>query len=692
MANFGAVGMDWQQRINWDRLRTYRLERARERMKAHGLSALVLMYDENVRYVTSTLTPGWNRLKPGLRYAMLCGDDPPVIFEQGDIGMQLERHSPWIPKENIRYSYAWIKGAAGAASHQQVTKFTKAVLQEMKKSNVAGEKLGIDFVDINIIEAFKEAGIEWTDGMTPMMEARAIKNLDEQECMRIVGAIGDGAHWETMKFLKPGITENQVTAHIMQYLYNIPGMEDVEDVIVSSGPNTWPNWRNFSDRIIKLGDIVFMDLAALTWNGYKSCYYRTYCVGKEPSQDQKDVYATALKWLYDSIKEVKPGATTKDIASKWPSAKEAWGYEGEDQAAANLWGHGLGLAQYDQPVISRIWSLEHPIEIKPEAADSERFGPKAANLAALGRAGLPVPGGYCLDSEAYRLQLRALGLEETARRVFAAEGMEARRSALEMKLRLLDQPIAQELIEPLLGAWRSTTATEGSLGVVRSSALVEDRFGSSFAGQCESFLGLENEGEYLTAIRSCWCALWATRALRYMATHGLDPADTAMALIIQPLVHARSSGGGLSRTAEGEMLISATWGLGSAIAQGEVVPDRYVLTRDGDVLEMTAGRKHHAVGCEHGTRTVSRSEAEEPCLSAEQARELGAYLRGAEAVVDGPVEIEWTLDDAGFKLLQARPLHLGAPHAPDQIWDQHPRLRGHPAGVGWGGERDAPAS
>jgi Xaa-Pro dipeptidase len=201
--------------------------------------------------------------------------------------------------------------------------------------------------------------------MTPMMEARAIKNEDEQECLRIVGAIGDAAHWETMKFLKPGVTENQVTAHIMEYLYSVPGMEDVEDVIVSSGPNTWPNWRNFSDRIVRPGEIVFMDLAALTWNGYKSCYYRTYCVGKPPTQEMKDYYATALEWLYDSIKAVKPGATTRDIALKWPSAKQAWGYKEEDQAAANLWGHGLGLAQYDQPVISRIWSLDHPLKIQP---------------------------------------------------------------------------------------------------------------------------------------------------------------------------------------------------------------------------------------------------------------------------------------------------------------------------------------
>jgi Xaa-Pro aminopeptidase len=101
-ANFGIAGLDWQQRVNWDRMKKYRTERAREHMKKHGLGAMLCMYDENVRYLTGTLTPGWNRLKPGLRYALLCGDGAPVLFEQGDLGFQIERHSPWIPKENIR--------------------------------------------------------------------------------------------------------------------------------------------------------------------------------------------------------------------------------------------------------------------------------------------------------------------------------------------------------------------------------------------------------------------------------------------------------------------------------------------------------------------------------------------------------------------------------------------------------------
>jgi Xaa-Pro dipeptidase len=361
---FGGVSSDWKEGINWAAVRAWRLKRAHEAMKRHGLGALLLFYDENMRYTSSTLTPGWNKLKPGLRYVVLIEDRAPIVYEQGDIGIHLKVHNPWIPKENIRYSYTWIKGAAGPAAKSQVAKFCKALVRDLDDAGVRGKPLGVDFIDINLISAFKEAGIQWTDGMTPMMEARAIKSPDEIKAFQIVGAICDSLHYEFSHFLKPGLRENEVAAFGFDYLYSIAGMEDVEDVIVSSGPNAWPNWRNFSDRIIRPGELVIIDLAALTWNGMKSCCYRTYCVGGKPTDEMRRVYDQAHKWLWDSIEAVKPGATTRDIASKWPSAKEAWGYENEDQAAANLWGHGLGLAQYDPPVISRIWSLDYPVEIE----------------------------------------------------------------------------------------------------------------------------------------------------------------------------------------------------------------------------------------------------------------------------------------------------------------------------------------
>lgn len=361
---FGSLSTDWKEGINWAAVREWRLGRAREAMRRHGLGALLLMYDENMRYVSSTYTPGWNRLKPGLRYVVLCEGKEPIVYEQGDIGFHLKVHNPWIPHENVRHSYAWIKGAAGPASEQQVDKFTRALLEDLEDAGVRDQPLGVDFIDVNMIRAFERAGIQWTDGMSPMMEARAIKSPDEQKAVRIVGAICDALHYEFTQFLKPGLTENEVAAFGFEYLYSIPGMEDVEDVIVSSGPNAWPNWRNFSDRIIRPGELVIIDLAALTWNGFKSCVYRTYCVGGQPTDEHRRYYDLAHTWLWDAIEEVRPGVTTADIASKWPSAKEAWGYEEEDQAAANLWGHGLGLAQYDQPVISRIWSLDHPQEIE----------------------------------------------------------------------------------------------------------------------------------------------------------------------------------------------------------------------------------------------------------------------------------------------------------------------------------------
>lgn len=324
------------------------------------------------------------------------------------------------------------------------------------------------------------------------------------------------------------------------------------------------------------------------------------------------------------------------------------------------------------------------------AATSERVGPKAASLASLARAGLPTPCGFCLTADAYRAQIAMLGLDDMVSAYGTADPSRARRLSVEIRIALYEQPIAPEIAGPLLRAWRALRDT-GALTAVRSSALVEDRKGANFAGQFESFLGIGEEDAFLTAVRACWAALWTSNARRYMDNHGLSPSDTAMAVLIQPLVPARASGGGLSETAEGYMLISATWGLGSAIAQGEVVPDRIVLTRQGFVRKIEAGRKDHRETCAHGgavrPQAVPETLVRKACLDAGQATALGRMMRKAEQIYGGPVEIEWAIDEAGFKLLQARALHVDPLVVPDDIWLQHPGLNGHPAGIGWASGR-----
>ena len=323
------------------------------------------------------------------------------------------------------------------------------------------------------------------------------------------------------------------------------------------------------------------------------------------------------------------------------------------------------------------------------ATDADHVGPKAANLARSAQAGLPTPGGFALTAAAYRHQLRRLGIDELTRQYAQADLPASRKLSVQIRLALYQQPIAPEILDPLLAAWRAQRA-DGSLGAVRSSALIEDRKGANFAGQFESFLGLSDESEFLTAVRACWAALWTSNARRYMDNHGLSPADTAMAVLIQPLIAARAAGGGLSETAEGHMLISATWGLGSAIAQGEVVPDRIVLSRNGFLRTIEAGRKSHRDTCAHGVaapQLVPEDQVSAPCLSPGEAVTLGRLLKKCEQLAGSPVEIEWAMDGAGFKLLQSRPLHVEPAIVPDAIWLQHPGISGHPAGIGWGAGR-----
>jgi pyruvate, water dikinase len=321
------------------------------------------------------------------------------------------------------------------------------------------------------------------------------------------------------------------------------------------------------------------------------------------------------------------------------------------------------------------------------ARDAERVGPKAANLARLAQAGLPTPGGFCVTADAYHRQIQHLGITDIVRACADADRTAQRRLSVEIRLALYQSDLAPDLLANILAAWWA----EPKPAAVRSSALIEDRADTSFAGQFESFLGVTDDSEFITTLRACWAALWTTNARRSMAQHDLNPADTAMAVLVQPLVAARASGGGLSETADGQMLLSATWGLGSTIAQGEVVPDRIVLSRAGFVRKNEAGRKHHREACVHGAGTMAQAVPDElsraPCLQAGQATALGRLMRKAEDVLEHAVEIEWALDDEGFKLLQARPLRIAEPRVPDEIWRKHPGINGHPAGIGWGSGR-----
>lgn len=324
----------------------------------------------------------------------------------------------------------------------------------------------------------------------------------------------------------------------------------------------------------------------------------------------------------------------------------------------------------------------------PAAADAGRFGPKAANQAALAHAGLPTPGGFCLSAEAYMAQVEALGLIEVAEKAVSMEFFDARPYISQVRIAMFDAPMIDEIKEPLIKAYRELTGDGEMLVAVRSSSLMEDTEGASFAGQFQTYLGIDNEKDFLTTVHACWGALWSSRALRYMESKDIKAIDTAMSVLVQPLVKAIASGGGISKTADGGMSVTATWGLGESIAQGEVVPDRYDLNEEGALVGTVAGRKGHTIQCVHHhaptTQAVAEDQVSEPCLNEAQVLELAAMMTKAEDLNGHPVEVEWAMDEDGIKMLQARPLHVEPAPVPDQIWDRHPGIKGHAGGIGWG--------
>lgn len=363
---------DWIDGINMDKLRYGRRDRAQKVLfEKRNFGALLSLNEWNTRYITSTYTPQWTTPSSGLRYALWVKGDPwPIIYEQGDIGYHTERNSPWLPQGHVKYAITgmgWIARCMGEAAHEYAVKrFVDQILVELKRAGVQNEVLAFDFADPAIEAAFAQRGIKTSgEGYLAMLEARKHKLPEEVECLRNTCSIGDSMFAALTRTARPGITEHEVLGEVFKACYSNGG-EVHSGVFCTSGPYSWPNLRHTTGRRLAPNDVIYMDVYNTSWNGYKTCYYRTFSVG-EPSKATRDAYQRAYDWLYESISVIKPGVTTDKVASMWPPGPQVWGDIGvknEDQTAGNNWAHGIGLTLYEPPLVWRGCSLDYPMEIE----------------------------------------------------------------------------------------------------------------------------------------------------------------------------------------------------------------------------------------------------------------------------------------------------------------------------------------
>src|SRR5207248_6243697 len=236
----------------------------------------------------------------------------------------------------------------------------KKIRVELEMRGLHKEPLGIDIIEPPVLFALQREGVTVVDGQALMSEARDIKTQDEIALLNMSAMMVDAAYDELYRAMKPGMRENEAVGLVSKVLYDL-GSEYVEAVNAISGERCNPHPHVFSDRVLRPGDPVYYDILH-SYMGYRTCYYRCFTVGYG-SHAMVDAYKRCRDYLDAAIELVRPGRTTAEIAAVWPKAEE-FGFPNEEAAFALQQGHGIGLAIWEKPMISRLVSLEHPTEMQ----------------------------------------------------------------------------------------------------------------------------------------------------------------------------------------------------------------------------------------------------------------------------------------------------------------------------------------
>jgi Xaa-Pro aminopeptidase len=353
LKTFGTMAVDWEDRVDYDRLRHARLARIKDLLKQSELGALLCFDMNNVRYITATHIGTWAMDKL-VRFSLLPQDDEPILWDFGSAARHHQIYCPWLG-ERSRAGISTLRGAThpGSGLADDVAKKIKL---ELEMRNIQNEPVGVDVIEMPVLFALQAQGIKVVDGQQLMHEVRKIKTQDEITLLNTATMMVDAAYDELYRFMKPGVKENECVGVVSKVLYDL-GSEHVEGVNAISGERCSPHPHVYTDRVLRPGDPAFFDILH-SFNGYRTCYYRTFAIGSA-SPAMVDAYKRSRDYMDAAISIVKPGITTADVVKLWPKAQE-FGFANEEAAFALQYGHGVGLSIWEKPIFSRLVSLDHP--------------------------------------------------------------------------------------------------------------------------------------------------------------------------------------------------------------------------------------------------------------------------------------------------------------------------------------------
>jgi Xaa-Pro aminopeptidase len=349
--SYGTNSVDWEQRTDFDRLRRERLERATAGLERSELGALLCFDMSNIRYITATHIGTWAMDKL-IRFCLLTRDSEPIMWDFGSAARHHTLYNPWLGEGRSRAGISTLRGSVSGRAESVAEK----IRVELEQRGLLGEPLGVDVIELPVLFALQQAGITVVDGQALMQEVRKLKTIDEITLLNTACAMVDAAYDQLFRAIRPGFRENDCVALVNKVLFEL-GSEHVEGVNAISGERCSPHPHVFTDRILRPGDPAYFDILH-AFNGYRTCYYRTFAVGSA-SPALVDAYKRCRDILDRAIAMIRPGVTTAEVVEVFPAAQE-FGFPDEEAAFALQYGHGVGLSIWEKPIFSRLVSFDYP--------------------------------------------------------------------------------------------------------------------------------------------------------------------------------------------------------------------------------------------------------------------------------------------------------------------------------------------
>ncbi|HET8999444.1 MAG TPA: Xaa-Pro peptidase family protein [bacterium] len=338
----GPAGVDYEARVDMGALRAGRLARAHQAMAASGLDAVLVWKEENVRYLTS-LRPQVIAGKTGvLNGALLPRQGPPILFVSGGDRDRAEATMPWIAE----FHPIPILEEAGLVRHFA----SEIVPGVLARHDLAHGTIGTDLTSKMLADALPEfcAGVRWVDGDAAMQAARRIKTAEELALIEEATAIAEAVTATALAHARPGARECEVAGEALRTLFRLGGeYPHVTTPFVASGERMAPPTRLATDKLIREGDLVFVDIGAMA-NGYFGDIGRTVVCGV-PSSEQRRIYRAVYEALCDGIAAMRPGATNIEVARAIHARAEAHGLA--SHFLSLFIGHGIGCGSNEPPYI-----------------------------------------------------------------------------------------------------------------------------------------------------------------------------------------------------------------------------------------------------------------------------------------------------------------------------------------------------